>query len=67
MKSQVIIITGDNVLRVSPVIWTAFLQATALVVDTGDMYPHLTKTLGKETLDAVKELKFTLDDHCKSS
>ena len=67
MQSEVIIVTGDNVVRVSHETWAAFLQAAALVVDTGDMYPHLTKTLGKKTLDAVKELKFTLDDHCKSS
>jgi len=67
MKPQVIIVTGDRVLRVSSKTWAAFLQAAALVVDTGDMYPHLQKQLGKKTLDDVKAMKGELDDHCISS
>jgi hypothetical protein len=67
MKTEVIIVTGDRVLRVSQKTWVAFLQAAALVVDTGDMYPHLQKQLGKKTLDDVKAMKGDLDDHCESS
>lgn len=67
MQPQVIIVTGDQVVRVPHKTWAAFLQAAALVIDTGDMYPHLTKTIGKKNLDAVKALKCELDDHCESS
>lgn len=67
MKPQVIIVTGDRVLRVPHKTWAAFLQAAALVVDTGDMYPHLQKQLGKKALDDVKAMKGDLDDHCMSS
>jgi uncharacterized protein YbaP (TraB family) len=67
MKTEVIIVTGDRVLRVPKKTWAAFLQAAALVVDTGDMYPHLQKQLGKKTLDDVKSIKGDLDDHCMSS
>lgn len=67
MKDQVIIVTGNRVLRVPHKTWAAFLQAAALVVDTGDMYPHLQKQLGKKTLDDVKAMKGELDDHCMSS
>lgn len=67
MKSDVVIVTGDRVLRVPHKVWTAFLQAAALIVDTGDMYPHLQKQLGKKVLDDVKAMKGELDDHCISS
>lgn len=67
MKPQVIIVTGDRVLRVPLKTWEAFLQAASLIVDTGDMYPHLQKQLGKSLLDEVKAMKGELDDHCKSS
>ncbi len=67
MKERVLIVTGDRVLRVPHKTWAAFLQAAALVVDTGDMYPHLQKQLGKKTLDDVKAMKGELDDHCMSS
>lgn len=67
MKDHVIIVTGDRVLRVAPATWKAFLQVASLMVDTGDMYPHLEKQLGTRMLNQVKELKYTLDDHCSSS
>lgn len=66
MKPDVIIVTGDHVLRVPHKTWAAFLQVAALVVDTGDMYPHLERELGEQTLDQVKEVKYTLDDHISS-
>jgi hypothetical protein len=67
MKNSVVIVTGDRVLRVPHKTWVAFLQAASLIVDTGDMYPHLQKQLGKKLLDDVKAMKGELDDHCMSS
>ncbi|NBW20898.1 MAG: hypothetical protein EBR82_74345 [Caulobacteraceae bacterium] len=66
MKPEVIIVTGDKVLRVPHETWAAFLQVAALVVDTGDMYPHLERELGEQLLDQVKEVKYVLDDHMSS-
>jgi hypothetical protein len=65
-KVEVIIITGDKMLRVPYSIWSAFLQAAALMIDTGDMYPHLERELGEQMLDQVKEVKYALDDHISS-
>lgn len=67
MKPDIVIVTGDQVLRVPHDVWTAFLQVASLMVDTGDMYPHLEKQLGEQMLDRVKEVKYALDDHCSSS
>jgi len=67
MKREIVIVTGDHVLRVQHDVWVAFLKVASLVVDTGDMYPHLEKHLGEQLLDKVKEVKYTLDDHCSSS
>lgn len=67
MKTDVVIVTGNQVLRVPHNVWAAFLQVAALVVDTGDMYPHLEAKLGEAMLDRVKDAKYTLDDHCSSS
>ena len=66
MKPEVIIITGDKALRVPAKVWAAFLKVAALVVDTGDMYPHLQSDLGKRLLDQVKEVMYALDDHISS-
>lgn len=66
MKPEIIIVTGDKVLRVPHKTWAAFLQVAALVVDTGDMYPHLERELGERLLDQVKEMKYALDDHISS-
>jgi hypothetical protein len=66
MKPEVIIVTGDKVLRVPHETWAAFLQVASLVVDTGDMYPHLERQLGEQLLDQVKEVKYALDDHMSS-
>ena len=66
MEPEVIIITGDKMLRVPLPIWSAFLQAAALSIDTGDMYPHLERDLGEPVLDQVKEVKCALDDHISS-
>ena len=67
MKCDIVIVTGDQVLRVPHDVWAAFLQVASLMVDTGDMYPHLEKQLGEQMLDRVKEVKYALDDHCGSS
>lgn len=64
---DVIVVTGDKVLRVPRDTWAAFLQVAALVVDTGDMYPHLESRLGEAMLDQIKDVKYTLDDHISSS
>jgi hypothetical protein len=48
-------------------VWSAFLLAASLVVDTGDMYPHLESRLGVDVLDRVKQLKIDLDDQNSSS
>lgn len=66
MEPEVIIITGDKMLRVPYSIWSAFLQAAALMIDTGDMYPHLERVLSESVLDQVKEVKYVLDDHISS-
>lgn len=66
MNNDVIVVTGDKALRIPMDVWSAFLQVAALVVDTGDMYPHLEKRLGQDMLDRVKEVKYALDDHCSS-
>lgn len=63
MKDEVVVLTGDKVLRINPKVWLAFLEASSLMVDTGDMYPHLEHKLGNRLLDAVKEMKMELDEH----
>ena len=67
MKPDIVIVTGNQVLRLPHDVWTAFLQVASLMVDTGDMYPHLEKQLGEQMLDRVREVKYALDDHCSSS
>ena len=67
MKPDIVIVTGNQVLRVPHDVWAAFLQVASLMVDTGDMYPHLEEQLGEQMLDRVKEVKYALDDHCSSS
>ena len=67
MKPDIVIVTGDQVLRVPHEVWAAFLQVASLMVDTGDMYPHLEKQHGEQMLDRVKDVKYALDDHCSSS
>jgi len=65
---KVIVVVGDRVVRVPRKIWSAMLEAASLIIDTGDMYPHLESKLGVKTLDAVKQLKIELDDqNCSSS
>ena len=50
MKPDIVIVTGDKVLRVPHDVWAAFLQVASLMVDTGDMYPHLEKHLGEQKI-----------------
>lgn len=64
---QVIVIVGDRVLRAPRKVWSALLEASSLIIDTGDMYPHLERKLGTELLDSVKQLKIDLDDQNSSS
>lgn len=64
---DVVIVTGDKVLRVNRKTWSAFLEAAALMIDTGDMYPHLRSKLGTKLLDEVKQVKIELDDQNSSS
>lgn len=63
---DVVIVTGDRVTRVNRKLWSAFLEASGLVIDTGDMYPHLRSKLGSPLLDEVKQLKIELDDQNSS-
>jgi hypothetical protein len=58
---EVIVIVGDRVSRAPHRVWSALLEASSLMIDTGDMYPHLKSKLGKELLDDVKQLKIELD------
>lgn len=58
---EVLIIVGDRVLRAPRQVWSALLEASSLMIDTGDMYPHLNSKLGKKLLDEVKQLKVELD------
>lgn len=58
---EVIVTVGDRVLRAPRRVWSAFLQASSLMIDTGDMYPHLEDRLGTALLDDVKQLKIDLD------
>lgn len=64
---DVIIIVGDQVIRAPRRVWSALLEASSLMIDTGDMYPHLERKLGVKLLDAVKQLKIDLDDQNSSS
>jgi uncharacterized protein (DUF952 family) len=64
---EVCIVVGSQVVRAPRAVWSAFLEAAALMIDTGDMFPHLEHKLGVETLDAVKALKIDLDDQNSSS
>jgi hypothetical protein len=64
---QVIIVVGDRVLRSPRKTWSALLEAASLIIDTGDMYPHLERKLGAKLLDDVKQLKIDLDDQNSSS
>jgi hypothetical protein len=68
MQKVKITISNKSVL-VDQIVWSAFLQAASLTVDSGDMYPHLEKNLGTDILDQVKDLKIELDDqnHFSSS
>ncbi len=64
---KIIIATANKSLSIDQDVWSAFLQAASLIVDTGDMYPHLEKNLGADILDKVKQLKIDLDDQNQSS
>jgi nicotinic acid phosphoribosyltransferase len=64
---DVVIVTGDKVVRVPRATWGAFLRAAALVIDTGDMYPLLDQVVSSVELRKVKDLKIELDDHNDSS
>lgn len=65
---KVIVVVDNRVVRAPRKIWSAMLEAASLIIDTGDMYPHLESKLGVKTLDAVKQLKIELDDqNCSSS
>jgi len=65
--NDVIIVTGDKVTRVPRKTWGAFLKASGLVIDTGDMYPLLDQVVTHAELRAVKDLKIRLDDQNDSS
>lgn len=64
---DVVIVTGDKVVRVPRKTWSAFLKSAGLVIDSGDMYPLLDKVVSHAELRAVKDLKIELDDHNDSS
>lgn len=64
---DVVIVTGDKVVRVPRKTWSAFLKAAGLVIDTGDMYPLLDEVVSDAELRAVKDLKIELDDHNEPS
>ena len=64
---KITVTTASKSLSIDQDVWTAFLQAASLIVDTGDMYPHLEKNLGAEILDRVKQLKIDLDYQNQSS
>jgi nicotinic acid phosphoribosyltransferase len=64
---DVVIVTGDKVVRVPRETWGAFLKSAGLVIDSGDMYPLLDKVVSHAELRAVKDLKIELDDHNDSS
>ena len=64
---DVVIVTGDKVVRVPRSTWNAFLRAAGLVIDTGDMYPLLDQVVSGDELRKVKDLKIELDDHSSSS
>ena len=64
---KITVTTANRSLSIDQDVWTAFLQAASLIVDTGDMYPHLEKNLGAEILDRVKQLKIDLDYQNQSS
>lgn len=64
---DVVIVTGDKVVRVPRSTWRAFLRAAGLVIDTGDMYPLLDQVVLSDELRKVKDLKIELDDHNSSS
>lgn len=64
---DVIVVVGDRALRAPRVVWSALLEAASLMIDTGDMYPHLERKLGVDLLDRVKQLKIDLDDQNSSS
>ena len=67
MEPEVIIVTGEKVLRVPQHVWSAFLKVAALVVDSGDMYPYFENELGESMLDQVKDMKYAMDDHMITS
>lgn len=64
---DVVIVTGNQVIRVPRETWTAFLKAAGLVIDTGDMFPLLDQSVSSTEMRAVKDLKIELDDHNSSS
>lgn len=64
---DVVIVTGDQVVRVPRKTWASFLRAAGLVIDSGDMYPLLDQVVTADELRAVKDLKIALDDHSDSS
>jgi hypothetical protein len=59
---DIVIVVGDRVVRAPRKTWAALLEAASLMIDTGDMYPHLERKLGTALLDDVKQLKMDLDD-----
>lgn len=67
MEPEVIIVTGEKVLRVPQHVWAAFLKVTTLAVDSGDMYPYFERELGEYMLEQVKDLKYGMDDHLITS
>jgi hypothetical protein len=64
---DVVIVTGDKLVRVPQSTWGAFLRAAGLVIDTGDMFPLLDQVVSAAELRKVKDLKIELDDHSSSS
>lgn len=64
---EIVIIIGNNSVRVPSKTWGAFLMAAGLVIDTGDMYPLLDKTISSDDLRKVKDLKIDLDSYSDSS
>jgi hypothetical protein len=67
LELEVVIVIGEKALRVPQHVWAAFLKVAGLVVDSGDMYPHLERELGEFMLDQIKDMKYAMDDHMVTS
>jgi hypothetical protein len=63
---DVVVVVENRAVRATRKTWSALLEAASLMIDSGDMYPHLERKLGSRLLDEVKQLKIRLDDQNSS-